>query len=874
MFPMVPTRGSIACRAILDKQVVHVPDLQADPDVLPTIKSLGWTAQLSVPLMREGSVLGAISLVNRTGPFAESQIALLGTFAEQAVIAITSAETYRALQTRTADLQQSLEYQTATSDVLKVISRSTFELQPVLETLLKTAARLCQADMGHIRRREGNVYPIAAVLAAEPAYDHFLREQVAIMTPGRESVIGRAVLERRVVHVTDIATDPEYGYPEAVTLGKVRTSLGVPLLREGVPVGAMTVARTRVEPFTERQIELVRTFADQAVIAIENTRLITEQREALEQQTATAEVLGVINSNPGDLAPVFDAILEMAHSLCGTPLGSLVLRDGDQLRAVATRGYPQKHETFARQGFPPTQAFKLFLSGERFVQVLDASEPPTAFGGDPLRDTLVEAGVRTALFVPLRKDETVLGYISAQRQEVRPFTEKQIALLQNFAAQAVIAMENARLLNEQREALDRQTATAEVLGVINASPGNLAPVFDAMLQKALHLCESAFGILATYDGELLHHVAWRGVTLELAEFLHKPLRSRPGMVLHRVIQGEDIVQITNMVDDDAYRSGIPGRRALVDLGGARTALLVALRKDKDLLGVLLVFRQEVRPFSDKQIALLQNFAAQAVIAMENARLLAETQEALEQQTATAEVLQVINSSPGNLAPVFDALLEKAMRLCGAAFGELQTYDGEVFRLTAMRGIPAAYAEFRMNRTHVYGAGTIPEKFIVGEGIQHIMDAKDSEAYRDGEPNRRALVDLGGARTILSVPLRKDDALLGFISAYRQEIRPYSESQVALLRNFAAQAVIAMENARLLTETREALEQQTATANILRIISSSPTDVQPTFDAIAESAATLCSAASGGVFRFDGSLIHLVAQHGWGHDELVPPIAEA
>jgi GAF domain-containing protein len=325
-----------------------------------------------------------------------------------------------------------------------------------------------------------------------------------------------------------------------------------------------------------------------------------------------------------------------------------VLRDGDQLRAVATRGYPQEYETLARQGFPPTRAFRLFLSGERFVHILDCSEPATAFESDPLRRELAEiAGVRTALFVPLRKDETVLGYISAQRQEVRPFTDRQIALFQSFAAQAVIAMENARLLTETREALEQQTATAEVLQVINSLPGDLTPVFDAMLEKAMRLCGAAFGSLYTYDGERFHSAAQRGVPPAYAAYRaeNPPLLSTPGGAPALLLETRRPLHVLDLRLHETNRPDFPNVRAMVELGGIRTSLAVPLIKDDAFLGMITIFRQEVRAFSDKQIALLENFASQAVIAIENARLLTETREALEQQTATAEVLGVINSSP-------------------------------------------------------------------------------------------------------------------------------------------------------------------------------------------------------------------------------------
>jgi GAF domain-containing protein len=413
--------------------------------------------------------------------------------------------------------------------------------------------------------------------------------------------------------------------------------------------------------------------------------------EAREQQTATAEVLQVINSSHGDLKPVFDAILDKAHALCGATQGSLTIRDGEDFRAIATHSLPEAFETVLRQprrGGAPREAL---LRGDPYFQIVDLADALATADNPTSRAAFELGGVRTVLFVPLRKDRALLGYITAYRQQVQPFTDKQIALLQNFAAQAVIAMENARLLTETREALEQQTATSEVLGVINSSPGDLAPVFHAMLEKAIRLCGGTQGALWTLDGERAKVVASHGNTPEFVAKLRERAAYGPPEPVRDTMRVR-LLDIADLLDHRLYREGDPIAKAAVELGGVRSLIGVALIKDDAPVGALMIGRPEVRPFSDKEIALLENFAAQAVIAMENARLMTETREALEQQTATAEVLGVINSSPGDLAPVFDVILNKAHALCGAAHGALTLYDGKQFRAAAMHDIPAEFAE--------------------------------------------------------------------------------------------------------------------------------------------------------------------------------------
>ena len=549
----------------------------------------------------------------------------------------------------TRELSEALDRQIATGDVLKVISRSTFDLQAVLQMLTETAARLCDADMASIARQDEAGFYQATNYNFPPDWVEYSR---AFRTfAGRGSISGRALLDGKAVQVADVEADSEYTYQEQQKKSGYRTFLAVPLLRNGQPVVLLNLARTSVRPFTEKQIELVSTFADQAVIAIENARLFNEVQartndlsESLQQQTATAEILSVISSSPGDLAPVFEAMLSKAMNLCGANFGVLNTFDGKSFHTGATYGLPPAYDEFRRNRtleYGPGTAPARLLEGEPYVEFVDLLDSEAYRSGEPNRRALVDlGGARSLLAVPLLKDERVVGSVMIFRQEPQRFSDKQIALLKQFAAQAVIAIENARLLNELRESLQQQTATADVLRVISASPGELEPVFQAMLENAVRLCEAKFAMLFLYEENQFRAVAKWNIPPAYGEFLEKnTILADPKVPLGRVAITKQPVQVEDVLLDQSYIEGFPGMVGVAEDGGARTLLQVPMLKESELVGTIGIYRQVVRPFTDKQIALMQNFAAQAVIAIENARLLNELRQRTDDLTASLEDLR-------------------------------------------------------------------------------------------------------------------------------------------------------------------------------------------------------------------------------------------
>jgi GAF domain-containing protein len=885
-FDRIPlNRNWSAGCAVLDDKPVHVHDLLAAVEEFPEGQAmaarLGHRTMLTVPLTKEGGAIGSLTIRRQEmQPFSPDQISLLQTFADQAVIAIENARLLAELETRNRDVSEALEQQTAAADVLKVISRSSGALEPVFEAMLANATRLCGAEFGNLVLREREMFRDVALFNAPAAFEEFRRLN-PILNPGPDSPLSRIVHEKRPIQVSDLAVlvrnePPNSSVRQLLELAGARTFVLVPMLKDEELIGAIVIYRQEVRPFSEKQIELLENFADQAVIAIENARLLNELREALAQQTATADVLKVISRSAFDLQTVLDTLVESAVRLCRADKGGIVRSIDGAMRYVSTSGYSPETSQYLYD-HPPAEgrgsAVGRVVEDRRIIHIPDVREDPDY---EMLR--VAEVGsFRTVLAVPLIRQGALLGVFAMVRDgKPQPFTDKEIELVQSFADQAVIAIENVRLFDEVKarteeltESLRQQTATADVLKVISRSTFDLQAVLETLLESAARLCDADHAWMFQHDGDRLTWLTSFGHASEVHDrlkeyFIAHPLPTDRGSVSGRAVLEARVIHVPDVLADPDYQQSVPQK-----IGGYRAALGVPLLRDGTVLGVIFIAKSVPQPFSASHIELVTSFADQALIALENARLLNELREALQQQTATAEVLKVISRSAFDLQVVLDALTESAAQLCGAEMAAIVRRKDDAYYWATAYQLPPEYKEYLKSIRLGPGRGNVVGRVLAEGQTVHVPDVLADPEYAYFEAQSRA-----GYRSLLGVPLLRAGTTIGVLLLMCREVRPFTDTQIEMVTTFADQAVIAIENARLFEEVQaktrdveEALERQTATSEILRVISTSPTDARPVFETIARNAMALCGSLFANVFRFDGELIHFVTSHNVVPDHL-------
>ena len=720
---------------------------------------------------------------------------------------------------RTRELTETLEQQTATAEILKVISSSPTDVQPVFDTIVRRAVALCGGLFGVVYRYEAGVVDVVAhhgltADTAGPWKQHFPRP---LRPPEQPDMLRPTLAHGETVHMRNAVEDPRVPVDSLSLRCGVRSVGIVPIRRSGSIVGALAVSHLQVAAFTDSRIALLQTFAEQAVIAIENVRLFKELEarnaaltESLEQQTATAEILRVISSSPTDVSPVLEAVAESAARLCGASDALIHRVEGNSIHPVAHFGqlpFVQVGERALTTGIPSGRA----VVERRTVHVHDILEE---FARGDYADALLiqeRAGFRTILATPLMRENTVIGVIVIRREQVRPFSDKQIALLQTFADQAVIAIENVRLFKELEEknrtiteALDQQTATAEILRVISSSPTDVQPVLDAVAENATRVCEARDGsLLLIRDGAFRIAAHYGSISIPLDE---------PIPIVRGTVAGRAVLESTPVHVPDLIAAGpdFPEGQALGARFGNRTTLAAPLLREGTAIGALLIRRAEVRPFTDKQIALLQTFADQAVIAIENVRLFQELQTRTAELTRSVGELEALGevgraiSSTLDLDTVLATIVSRANGLAEADGGVIYEFDDATrsFQLRATDRFPEEFvAALRATRL-VYGDGAAGRAAATRAPIQ-VPDIMETDAYSS---SLRDVLVRSGYRSLLAVPLVSEDEVVGALVVNRRAPGAFPDRTVELLRTFATQSALAIQNARLFREIEDKSRQ--------------------------------------------------------------------
>jgi two-component system, NtrC family, sensor kinase len=772
----------------------------------------------------------------------------------------SSAELRAEIEALRRSLGESLEQQTATADILRVISRSPTDVQPVFDMLARSARHLCNGEYCVVESFDGERLHFGASDGLSPeglaAFQQALPRLVS-----DDNAAGRAVLRRTVVQIPDVREDAAHGVKNVALAANYRSVVAAPMLRDHQPIGAIVVARSSVGFFPDRQVALLQTFADQAVIAIENVRLFNEAKEALEQQTATSEILRVISSSPTDTQPVLDALVESAARLCRSVECSIFLLDGDRLTLRARYGPPPATPAevvgeFALPIVRGTVGGRTVLE-RRTIHVVDllgeADEFPQA----------QQNPHRTILSVPLIREGAALGVIQLRRTEVNPFTDRQADLLQTFADQAVIAIENVRLFNETKEALDQQTATAEILRVISQSPTDVQPVFDAIVQSAVRLLRAYSGVLTRIEGDQIVFAALTSTdeTGDAALRATFPQSVRTSSTHGRVIRDRTPFSIADAHTDPRIPEAV---HAYARVRGYRSQVLVPLLRHDEPVGTISITRREAGGFTDDEIALLQTFADQAVIAIENVRLFKELEARNRDLTATSEVLQVISRSPTDVQPVFDTIATNALRLCAASNCAVFRFDGELIHVAALQNVNSEGTEsVRAAYPAPPSRGNAVARAILTRDVVDIPDVCEDPEYQLQE-----MAAAVGFRSVLAVPMLREGNPIGAISVTGPDVAAFSENQVELLKTFAEQAVIAIENVRLFKELESRTQELTRSVGELTALGevghalSSTLDLETVLQTIVLRANELAGTAGCTIWEYDeaGEEFRLRASH--------------
>lgn len=846
--PISPTENGVSGRAILSKRTSYVEDVEAD-DTYTWLEESGvgdYKSLLGLPLVKNGEVVGVISLgAPVVLGFSAKQIKLLETFADQAVIAITNANLFHELEERTEEVTQALEYQTATSDVLSVISRSPNELEPVLKEILKVASRICEPKYAAISilNPQDNLYHTDIMLDFDSDFMKFMKAHP--VPAGHGSGIGQTAARGETVYYEDTEAN-EYAWKEAARIGKYRSLLGVPLVKDKVVVGVIVLCHDKVAPFDSKQIALLETFAAQAVIAINNTRLFEEVQartaeveEALVREQASAEVLHIINEATSNLQPVFDLIVKKSAELSRARFCVLDQYKNDKFYYCAQHGFPLELFSELMSDYPVSDT-----EGHMSAFVVEAGAPVQI--EDAQKSTYyapefaAAVGWRRMLGVPIKAGGKVWGCINLGWPGTEEPAPETIELVQSFAAQASIAIENVRLMQETQartaeveEALKYQTATSEVLGVISRSPNDLPPVLDAILEVSSRICSPEYAFFAMKDADDgLYRVAMsHNVSGAFLKFLSdNPIAPEEGSCIGRTALHGKTVYIKDTRRDPTYTW-----KKAAEIGDYLTTLGVPLVSNGVTVGVIVMAHRQAAAFSDKQVSLLETFASQAVIAINNTRLFkevqartAEVEEALGYQKATSEVLEVISRSPDALEPVLEALVAVSSRICRLqdAFVALKKPEDGKFHFFAGHNLTESFVKFLESHPFEPGETSATARALLYGRADYVEDTQADPNY---DPVLRT--NLHGYRSVLSVPLIRDGDTIGVISMGSQNKAAFEDKQIKQMETFASQAIIAIQNSQLFNDTQVALSRQTASADVLRVISESPTDTKPVFEKI-------------------------------------------